>query len=420
MPFASNQAPTPLQTNSSRPLNASRLTPIGRGAVATIRVSSAADEPLGSECDHSLLQLNSLFRAANGTPLSDQRLGRIAFGQWGIADGEDLVICRPSADTLEIHCHGGEAAVQRVLKDLENAGCCVMDWRTQVTESADLFESECLSILSQTSTWRTTKIVLEQANGLLRQSFSKLITLAEGHDVSEGHTIELIKALDELLEWANFGIHLSTPWSVVLTGRPNVGKSSLINALLGYQRAIVFDQPGTTRDVVTGETAFDGWPMILADTAGIREAASEIEAAGIALARQRLQTADLRLVLVDVSQLPTPDDHFLISEWPNALFVAHKSDLGNNWGDDLPKQAICVSSVTGAGLETLQREIVSRLIPKVPKPGTPIPISVRQVKILQAARQSLIAGKPGHAMLELINQLLAIAPMLCESSAVGL
>ena len=78
----------------------------------------------------------------------------------------------------------------------------------------------------------------------------------------------------EWLAWEDFGLHLTRPWNVVLAGRPNVGKSSLINALLGYTRSIVFDQPGTTRDVVTAATAIDGWPIELSDTAGLRESPS--------------------------------------------------------------------------------------------------------------------------------------------------
>src|SRR5690606_27241148 len=97
----------------------------------------------------------------------------------------------------------------------------------------------------------------------------------------------------DLLQTGQTARHLLTPWQVVLCGRPNVGKSSLINALVGYERTVVFDQPGTTRDVVSVETAIHGWPVIFSDTAGLRETESELEAAGIARARARLKQADL-------------------------------------------------------------------------------------------------------------------------------
>jgi tRNA modification GTPase len=114
------------------------------------------------------------------------------------------------------------------------------------------------------------------------------------HRAIPGH--ELTAQLDALLRWSEFGRHLTQPWQVVLTGVPNVGKSSLINRLLGYSRSIVYAEPGTTRDVVTAATAFDGWPVELSDTAGLRDAAGEIEAAGVERARRHLATADLAIV----------------------------------------------------------------------------------------------------------------------------
>jgi tRNA modification GTPase len=198
--------------------------------------------------------------------------------------------------------------------------------------------------------------------------------------------------LEELLRWADFGVHLAEPWNVVLTGRPNVGKSSLINALLGYQRAIVFDQPGTTRDVVTAETAFEGWPLLLADTAGLRETCEELEAAGIAMTRDRLEGADARLILVDLSQPPTPDDLQLIASWPGELVIGHKCDLGDQWQDQLPCDAIRASSVTGEGLELIQQRLVRRIVPEVPVAGTAVPVSRRQVRLLKSALDLLVTG----------------------------
>ena len=207
--------------------------------------------------------------------------------------------------------------------------------------------------------------------------------------------LDALSQLDALFAWADFGLHLTRPWSVVLTGRPNVGKSSLINRLLGYERAIVFDQPGTTRDVVTGETALDGWPVLLADTAGLREGAEELEAAGMALARQRLATADLRVVLIDLGEPPTPEDERLLAEWPDAMVVAHKCDRPDRWLSRVPAGARRVSSRTGEGVDELQRLIVERLVPRVPPPGTAIPISARHVELLRAARAALSAGDAG-------------------------
>src|SRR6185503_7750192 len=106
-----------------------------------------------------------------------------------------------------------------------------------------------------------------------------------------------------LLALAEVGLHLTTPWRVVFAGPPNVGKSSLVNALLGYPRAIVYDQPGTTRDVLTASTAFDGWPFELRDTAGLRDGISldSVEVEGVARARAQIATADLVVFVHDRS-----------------------------------------------------------------------------------------------------------------------
>ncbi len=371
------------------PLTAAVLTPVGRGAVATIRVRGDL-----SQLDDIAVPL---FRAANGRPLSQQELRRIAFGRWGREDAEEIVVSRLSDETLELHCHGGDAAVQRILNDLQRAGCTAVSWQSQMAACGPSLDAECLDALSRANTWRTAEILLEQSNGLLLAAFQNLaqhVSLSPPLPLSPSSQLIDVRAktlsrLNALLAWSDFGLHLTRPWSVVLTGRPNVGKSSLINRLLGYERAIVFDQPGTTRDVVTGETAFDGWPVLLADTAGLRDATEELEAAGIALARERLAGADLRVVLIDLGEPPSTDDRRLFSEWPDALVVAHKCDRPDRWLDQRPADALRVSSQTGEGIDELQRRLVERLVPRVPPPGTAIPISVRQVEVLRAA---LLAG----------------------------
>lgn len=387
---------------------AARLTPVGRGAIATIRVAGSSRTELlavnvqaaGVKSSTAWSGFDSLFQAANRKQIRQQPLHAICFGKWGLANTEELVICRVAENIVEIHCHGGDAAVERVLGDLASIGCEVVDWTSQVAACSDTFEAECQEVLSRTTTWRTTQIVLEQANGVLREAFQRLATLA-----SENQESLFRQQLQELVRWSKFGLRLSSPWNVVLTGRPNVGKSSLINALLGYERAIVFDQPGTTRDVVTGETAFDGWPVTLADTAGLRDNAPELEAAGIALARDRLRTADLRLILLDFSQPPTTEDIELLNEWAdqsNSLIIAHKADLSNRWGLKLPADVLRVSSVTGEGVANLQRKLIQHLVPSVPEPGTPIPLTVRQVRLLE----KLQAMPMDQKMLEELNHLI--------------
>ncbi len=377
-------------------LTAAVLTPMGRGAVATIRVAGDLAQ---------LDQVPPLFVAANGRSLRDQSPRRIAFGQWGRGETEDIVVSRLDGNTLEIHCHGGDAAVRRILDDLQQQiGCAVVSWQQQSPSGVGQFDAECLDALGRATTERTAEILLEQSTGLLRMAFERmgLITPVAGSpradaampelDALSRH--ELLVQIDDLLSWADFGLHLTQPWNVVLTGRPNVGKSSLINRLLGYERAIVFDQPGTTRDAVTADTALEGWPIRLIDTAGLRDTTEELEAAGIALARQRLASADLRVVLIDVSEPPSTDDERLLAEWPDAIVVAHKVDLSEHWpdqwSDQFPHRVVRVSSATCEGIPELQRTLVERLIPRVPPLGTAMPVNLRQIELLHATRAALL------------------------------
>jgi tRNA modification GTPase len=202
----------------------------------------------------------------------------------------------------------------------------------------------------------------------------------------------VLSRLDALLERANFGLHLTSPWKVVIVGRPNVGKSSLLNALAGFARSIVFDQPGTTRDIVTAEIALQGWPVRLVDTAGLRDSNDALESAAIALAHEQVALADCRLIVLDASQAPEPEDFELLAAWPEAIVVAHKADLVDVWCDRTAPMAWRVSSLTGSGVEALAEAIARNLVPRVPDSGIAVPITVRQVELLQRAKNALFAG----------------------------
>lgn len=351
------------------------LTPAGRGAVATLRVDGMAvlDEPF------------ALFLATNGRSLMQQSIDRVCFGRWGHEAAEDVVACRVSEDVVEIHCHGGDAAVARIVSDLEARGCARVLATTVITGSDsaggspslsrtisgyELIEAECRGALSRATTLRTADILWQQCEGQLASAMTELATLPPERAKRQAA---------ELLRWAEFGRHLTEPWRVVLCGRPNVGKSSLINALVGFGRSIVFDQPGTTLDVVTIETALDGWPVELSDTAGLRESTSELEMAGIERARRRLESADLRVLVIDTSQQADEADRRLLTAWPEAVVVAHKCDLPVMWGAPVPPEALAVSSVTGEGVNLLAELVSGRLVPEVPLPRTLIPVNARQV-----------------------------------------
>jgi tRNA modification GTPase len=357
-------------------------TPRGRGAIATIHVCAASD--------HWLPQTPIPFRAANGLPVLQQAIGRIVFGRWGDDAPEEIVVCRIDADTLEIHCHGGEAAACRILADLERAGCRIVPWTELIGRIDGQLEAELAAALSKATTMRTAAILLAQSQGLLRAGCESLLR-------NEPDSASLSEKLAALLRWADFGLHLTRPWKVVLAGRPNVGKSSLMNALLGYTRSIVFDQPGTTRDVVTAVTVLDGWPIEISDTAGIRESSDELESAGVRRAQRNLGEADLPILLIDFSAAPHEADHALLAAYPRAIVVAHKCDLpqyegDGGWEPRLSQNWIPISSKTGEGIGRLAEAIVRRLVPDLPSATTPIPITSRQIALLRHAADAARTG----------------------------
>lgn len=356
------------------------LTPRGRSAVAVVSVCA---EP------EVLDAAPPLFRAANGRPLTDQPMDYVCFGRWAGEGGEEVVVCRTSPGVTEISCHGGPAAVARIVCDLERRGCRRLSWQEALRAGRTMLQVECADALSRAPTLRTASVVLEQSAGLLEHAVRSL--LAAQPD-------ELAQQLDALLQWERFGTHLSRPWQVVLIGLPNVGKSSLINRLLGYCRSIVYAEPGTTRDVVTAATAFEGWPVELSDTAGLRGGAGAVEAAGMERACRRAAAADLVLFVLDRSRPLATEEQQWIQQLPGALLVAHKSDLPCAWSGETQASALPVSSLTGAGVDALIEAIARRLVPQVPPRGTPIPLTERQVACLQSAREAVTAGNVAAAV----------------------
>ncbi len=344
------------------------LTPGGRGAVATVSVVG-----------NRLHGLDEFFTAVNGRSVADQPVNRIVFGQWGREHAEDVVICRTSKDRVEISCHGGDAATQRILDDLRSLAVEILTPTDLLEHTQSSFEAEWSSAVSQATTQKTLRILLQQ-----RTTFPQAIQSIHDQFSSGAHEAAK-RSLEELAGWSEFGRHLTQPWDVVLCGRPNVGKSSLINTLLGFQRAIVFDQPGTTRDIVRGETAIDGWPIRLADTAGIRETTESLESEGIERARRLLADADLLLIVCDTSEPPDADSQRLLNDFPNAIPVANKSDLPSRWPEDHMATMHRVSSETREGLPELVHEISRRLIPKPPACRQTVPFSSRQCDAIQLA-----------------------------------
>jgi len=357
------------------------LTPVGRGAVAVVAVEGPA----------AVATVEPFFVAANQKPLSQQPLGRIVFGRWRDRQGEELIVCRRSAEQLEVHCHGGTWAAKQIVEQLAQSGCRSVDWQEWIVETSDdVVQAEAQQTLSETLTLQAAAIVLDQYHGALSREVEAILA-----QLNDGCSAAVEARLDRLLALSEVGLHLSAPWRVVVAGRPNVGKSSLINALIGYQRAIVFDQPGTTRDVVSATTAVQGWPITLSDTAGLHSSNDELELAGIALAREQLAGADLVLWVVDATCLGEDCSATelagreckqvdLVLEDASTLTVVNKSDLvpAAEQGDDF---ALATSALTGAGIGELIRAIAQRFVPQPPATGQAVPFTRRQADLVVSA-----------------------------------
>jgi tRNA modification GTPase len=249
--------------------------------------------------------------------------------------------------------------------------------------------SDAVCDLVRAPTLRTAEILLDQAQGALGRELARLI---EAIDLDPALALE---ELDALVARAAVGLRLLSGWRVVITGRPNVGKSRLLNALAGFPRAIVDRTPGTTRDVISYPTSFGGWPVELSDTAGLRGTDDLVETLGIERARHAQHRADLILLVLDRSEPLRPIDLELMA-MTGALVVANKSDLPPAWssGDpNLEPRAIAtVSAERGDGISSLICAIIERLVPDPPPPESAVPFRDAHVEVLTRARSCLLAN----------------------------
>ncbi len=385
------------------PMFVCELTPRGRGAVATIGVRGNLD------------LLDGEFIPVNGRNAASQKQQAVCFGTWGTVSPEEIVFLRTGEHSAELHCHGGIAAVQRILADLQQHGAEVVTQQQWRQFGEPLIGAEFGEALSKATTQRTAHHLLRQQS-LFPQAIAEL----------RGMPCErMVPAIERLLAHREFGRHLLVPWKVVLCGRPNVGKSQLINALVGFERAVVFDLPGTTRDVITAETAFHGWPVELSDTAGMRETDSELEAAGIAKAKTRLSEADLVVVVLDSVAGVTEEDRQLLDRFnlrdhlgdghgssqiasdhqPDAIVVWNKCDLPSTHTP--PPGALSVSAIQQQRIPELMDLITNRLVPAEPTPTEAFPVLESQIQRLELLLTAARSGDESQVT-QLLNEWLNV------------
>ncbi len=332
---------------------ASRLTSAEPAAIAIVKVQGPSATEIVSRywapvVLHATLEIN-----------------RIRFGSWqspSSSVSEQVVVCRTEYDCIEIHCHGGLQAANRIMSDLE-AGGALVDMVVADNDSGSISE-EAISLAAEedlvlAKTERTAGILLDQWRGALCREIRAVRGLVKGGQVDEASA-----RIEKLKKSFAIGRHLVEPYQVVVAGPPNVGKSSLINAILGYSRVIVHETAGTTRDVVEELTSVDGWPVLIHDTAGFRESSDAIEQQGIAAAKSELASADLVLILVDESRGWAAVHEGILSASPGKnLIVGTKHDLRIGEKDLGCRIDVSTSAIANQGVERLLDAIAQRICP---------------------------------------------------------
>ncbi len=314
-------------------------------------------------------------------------------------------------DLVEVSCHGGTLVSAKVLEACLRAGARAarageFTERAFLNGKMDLTQAEAVIDLIRARTDLALRSATEQLEGRLGDQIRKirdeLIALLahinasidfpeEGIDPDEGEMLSarldsIREQIAALLATADQGRVLREGVRVVIYGATNAGKSSLLNRLLGYDRVIVSETHGTTRDTIEEMVNLEGVPIRLLDTAGLRPSESDLEREGIARTEKSLQLADLRLHVADRSA-PKPAHFSGRAGESNGILVLNKSDLpeNNDW-KDFP--ALRISCVTGDGVLDLQREILARIRQQNLRPENPIAINTRHRDCLRRALES--------------------------------
>ncbi len=410
------------------------ITALGEGAVGIVRISGGQALAVGE----------TLFKAASGKKLAEYKPNTMVYGHVYDQDGSlvDEVLAvfmqgprsYTAEDVVEIQCHGGLQSLKKILQLTYAAGARPAEAgeftkRAFLNGRIDLTQAEAVMDIIRSRSEASLKLAARQQQGQLakemrglRSALVDVVVNLEAvidypeediEDVTYGRVQESIAscndAIDSLLAHAHTGKILREGLRTAIVGKPNVGKSSLLNALLKEERAIVSQYAGTTRDVIEEQLLLDGVPLVLADTAGIRSTEDFVEKIGVEKSRQLLQDAELVICVVDGSEGLTAEDEAILAAASGkpCVIIVNKSDLGlavdleelkERFGQD---KVMTLSAKTLTGVEAFSAWLKDYVY------GSEGALSdgayvqnARQERLLREARQSLEdASQAAAAML---------------------
>ena len=364
-------------------------TAVGEAGIGIVRISGSDAINIG----------NSIFRGINTKQLNVGDNRKLIYGH--IVEGEEIVdevlityMKEPFTYTrenmVEIYCHGGIIPVRKVLELLLRSGARLAEpgeftKRAFLNGRLDLSQAEAVMDIIESKTDKSYEVSLKQLEGSLSHKVRDIgdLLLAmiahvevsidfPDHEVDEITYEEMIRdaktvkeEIEKLLATADRGKILRDGLNTIILGKPNVGKSSLLNAILRENRAIVTDIPGTTRDIIEEFINIDGIPLKIVDTAGIRDTEDIVEKLGVDRAKDTVEMADLIIAVFDASRELTKEDYSIIELIKDKKTIAllNKSDLESAYDEEYlkkqlnGKRVISSSITTGVGVDLLENSI---------------------------------------------------------------